>query len=155
MPYYTDDTEFVRCAPRRRAIVDELAQESSEQHIKLKALCPTRYTVRAASRRTLSKSYTLVQNVLQVVMDIKGSRIAKLTEVYIKWRNLQVLFSLNLAQAIFSATEQVSMTMQYIFNNLQEVIGSIEINLEYFEHIRNESNCKTFHAGVVKRERVD
>ena len=55
--YARDIITFFRRSPKRLAIVEELSQQTNESCTKLKALCPTRWTIRAAAMRCLLKNY--------------------------------------------------------------------------------------------------
>lgn len=52
-----DIVTFFRRSPKRLAIVEELSQQTDESCNKLKALYPTRWTIRAAAMRCLLKNY--------------------------------------------------------------------------------------------------
>jgi hypothetical protein len=150
--YCKDIITFLRRSPKRLAITEELAQHSlhSQHYTKLKALCPTRWTVRAASMRTLLKNYKLVQDVLQTVADAKDKSNCKANAYLYQMETFKFYFGLSLAQLIFCATEQVSTTMQYTSNNLQEIMWSVETVLKYFERIRDDNNFKQFYEASLR-----
>ena len=55
--YTKEISTFFRRSPKRLTIAEELSQQADEPSTKLKALCPTRWTVRAAAMRCLLKNY--------------------------------------------------------------------------------------------------
>lgn len=57
--YSKEIITFVRRSPKRVAIAEELSRQNDSSGTKLKALCPTRWTVRAAAMRCLLKNYEL------------------------------------------------------------------------------------------------
>lgn len=93
-----DIVNFVRRSPKRLNIAEKLSHDLSISSSQLKALCPTRWTVRASSMNSLLSNYQLVKSVMQEVVDEKGSSSIKAAGWLYQMENFQTFFGLKLGK---------------------------------------------------------
>ncbi|CAF1145149.1 unnamed protein product [Didymodactylos carnosus] len=148
--YTNDIIGFVQRLRKRLSIAEQLSFETTSPYTKLKALCPTRWTVKVGSMYSLLKNYEVIKDVLDTVID-ENDKSGTTTNGYLQQMNqFQYYFGLKLGNLIFSATEQVSCTIQRVDNCLQDVLYSVETVLKYFERIRNGEQFNQFYKQVIK-----
>ena len=61
-----------------------------------------------------------------------------------------VFFGLKFSMVVFSATEQLSVTLQCHSINAQQAISAVNAAIQYFHRLRSDSSYDTFYKSVVE-----
>ena len=119
--------------------------------MQLKSLCPTRWTARTASIDAIIKDYDLLLEVLEEIhattKDEYGLKAGGLLHSLEKFNTL---FGLKLSHLIFSAAEQVSLTLQKKATVLQEALVAVDAAKAYVTRIRSDGNFDLFYKEATK-----
>ena len=114
--------KLVKLSPKRETWLEALQSQSSDEedpettsHVKIKRFCPTRWTVRAATIRSVKANYSLLMQLWKKVdedgktpADIKLRALGVLT----KMKSFDFLFGIELAEQILSKTDHLSSYLQ-------------------------------------------
>ena len=119
--------------------------------MQLKSLCPTRWTAQTAAINAITKDYNLLLEILKEIhattKDEYGLKAGGLLQSLEKFNTL---FGLKLSHLIFSAAEQVSLTLQKKATVLQEALVAVDAAKAYITWIRSDDNFNLFYKEATK-----
>ncbi|CAF2781386.1 unnamed protein product [Rotaria sp. Silwood2] len=121
-----------------------------KKYSKLKSLCPTRWTVRAASMNSLIINYDLVETSLNEIISEGGPPSIMANGYLEQLYKFSTYFGLKLGHLIFSPTEEISCSLQRIENCLQDVLCAIKTLIGYLQRIKCIEYFKTFYELMLK-----
>ena len=107
-------SKLVKYSPKRTAELEKLREELTLNSPGFRVLCPTRWTVRAASLKSLLSNYAALQQVWETAKDstsdptIKGRIIG----VQFQFKTFSFFFGSNLAELVLRHTDNLSKTLQ-------------------------------------------
>ena len=106
--------KLLKYSPRRDAIFHKLKDELSPQVPGIRTLCPTRWTVRAASLESIRLKNVMLEATWEEAVDIvKESDIkARINGVAAKMKEFDFLFCLMLSETILKHTDNLSKTIR-------------------------------------------
>ena len=87
----------------------------------VKPLCPTRWTVRAESLRSMTTNYNVIMTVLEEILEeYKGNFKAccQARGVLTTMENFHFLFGAMISEKVFSITDKLSKALQKIYQQL-------------------------------------
>ena len=123
----------------------------SGSEVGLKPLCPTRWTVRTAAVDAIIKDYTILLETLEEIhsttADDYGLKAGGLLQ---SMETFNTLFGLKLAHTLFSAAEQVSLTLQKRDITLQDAFCAVNAAKAYYERIRSEEEFDRFYKATTE-----
>ena len=107
-------TKLLKFSPRRDAMFTKLKQEIAPGTPGFRTLCPTRWTVRAASLKSVIDNYLVFQALLEEVKDtVTDSEIqARVIGVEATMNRFDFLFGLVLGERLLQHTDNLSKTLQ-------------------------------------------
>lgn len=144
----TELSTLVRASPKRLALFKNL-QHSQAPNIK--PLCPTRWTVRTGAINSVLQNYdTLFETLDEISADTHGEPAAKALGIRALLTKFGVFFGLKFSEIVFSATEQLSVTLQNHDINAQQAISAVNAAARYFQRLRSHSSFDSFYKAVVE-----
>ena len=63
-------TKLVKYSPRREGLFDQIKCEMAPDSPGIRVLCPTRWTVRAASMQSIIQNYSILQELWEKAVDV-------------------------------------------------------------------------------------
>lgn len=100
----------------------------------LKPLCPTRWTVRTAAINAVLANYSSIREEMEQIADeSRNESSSKAIGILAVMETFSTYFGLKLAHLVFSATEQVSSTLQCKDINAQEALTAISTAKSFLE----------------------
>lgn len=107
-------TKLLKFSPKRDALFTKLKQEITPGTPGFRTLCPTRWTVRAASLKSVIDNYLVFQALWEEVKDaVNDSEIrARVIGVNATMNRFDFLFGLVLAERLLQHTDNLSKTLQ-------------------------------------------
>ena len=107
-------TKLIKFSPKRDALFTKLKQEITPGTPGFRTLCPTRWTVRAVSLKSVIDNYLVLQALWEKVKDaVTDSEIrARVTGVDATMSRFDFLFGLVLAERLLQHTDNLSKTLQ-------------------------------------------
>lgn len=142
--------KLVKFSPKREAMLKEIKEESGADTSGLRTLCPTRWTVRAASLASILINYesllTLWDTTITKTSDTEMK--ARIQGVNAVMQGYNFLFAIHLAELIFRHTDKLSQTLQ------QPKLSNVEghhiamLVVETLKGLRNDTSFDTFWEKV-------
>ena len=142
-------SQLIRFSPKRSTLFTTLQEQMSPGAPSLKPLCPTRWTVRAKAINSVPKNYSVLQNELEIVKLDKDEYALKARGYLDAMDKFSNFFGLKLSYLIFSATEQLSITLQGVDTTIQEAVSASALAVNYLQKQIEESAYNTFYDTVV------
>ena len=117
----------------------------------MKSLSLTRWTARTGAIDAIIKDYNVLLESLEEIhattRDEYGLKAGGLLQSLVKFNTL---FGLKLSYVIFSAAEQVSITLQKKTTILQEALVAVDAAKAYLTRIRSDDNFNLFYEEAAK-----
>ncbi len=145
---------FIDLSPKRSHMFEALKQQLTPEAPSIRMLCPTRWTVRARALEAILKIYkALLECMDEIQASGRDGYALKAVGNLQSLENFSTFFGLHLAYLIFSATEQLSLTLQSKNTTIQEVVMSSELAVAFLERQRSQSAFELFYDRVLKESR--
>ena len=131
MSLTTEISNLLRNSPKRLANFKAIQESISPNAPNLEPLCPTRWTVRTAAIDSVLKNYTAIFEEVEEIGNSRCELSSKAVGIIALMDRFSSYFGLKLALFVFSATEQVSITLQHHDSNTQEALATVK-SAEYY-----------------------
>ena len=128
---------------------DTLRSQVSPGAPSLKPLCPTRWTVRTHAIGALLTNYGLLLDALEIIQEGRDEYAMKANGYLTSMQQFSTFFGLKLSYLIFSATEQLSLTLQGRDTTIQEGVQAAALAKTFLEKQRTDDVYDTFYSQVV------
>lgn len=147
--------QLIKFSPKRLAMFDHMRKEvslncSEQLSPKLRALCPTRWTVRHSSISSILQNYSVLQALLEEVQRGHDEYAAKASGILSKMDSFDTFFSLKLAYLVYSAAEQFSTNMQAKDITAQEASERAILLIKHLKSLRTEEKFECFYEQLLK-----
>ena len=147
----TELSTLIRASPKRLALFKSIQHKSASQAPNIKPLCPTRWTVRTAAINSVLQNYdTLCETLDEIGAETHGEPAAKALGLRALMTKFAVFFGLKFSEMVFSATEQLSVTLQSHDINAQQATSAVTAVTQYFYRLRSDSSFNNFYGSVVE-----
>ena len=146
----TEISNLIRDSPKRLASFKAIQQSVNPNAPNLKPLCPTRWTVRTAAIVSILMNYPAISEELDEIGNSRCESSSKAVGISALMDKVSSYFGLKLAHLVFSATEQVSITLQHKDINVQEALTAVRSAEHYLERQRSDTAFDLFHDSVVQ-----
>ena len=144
-------SQLIRYSPKRSTLFENLQSQLSPQSPSLKALCPTRWTVRTAAISSVIENYAVLCEALaEINLSTHDEYGRKAGGFLAQMEKFSTFFGLKLSHLIFSGTEQLSISLQGKDTTVQESINAAELAVKFLERLRQDSSFDEFYSGVVE-----
>jgi hypothetical protein len=140
---------FITLSPKRLAMFENLQTQSSPNLPSIKPLCPTRWTVRATAVDSVLKNYPILLEELEKISEESSGDIAsKASGLATSLEQFSTFFGLKLSYLVFSATEQLSTTLQGKDITAQIGINARDSTVNFLQRQRNQSSFDLFYDAT-------
>ena len=140
---------LIKYSPKRAHLFSELQKEYSI-NTGLRPLCPHRWTCRTGSINAVLVNYEALQaameEIIRLCKDEYGARAAGVLALLEKF---ETFFALKLAHLVFSASEQLSKTLQGKETNVQDACDAARATAAFYERQRNPAAFARFYEEAV------
>ena len=146
MDHALEICKLLKYSPQRDAIFHKLKEEISPQVPGLHNLCPTRWTVHAASLESIRLNYeTLEATWEEVLAVVHESEVkARINGVAAIMKTFDFLFGLILAERILKHTDNLSTTMRTSSMSVVETRSISQTCITVFNKIRTDLSFDQF-----------
>ena len=143
-------TKLIKDSPRRDDIFTKLKAEISPGSPGIRALCPTRWTVRAESLQSILEDFETLQSVWEEVLEyVKDSDMkARIRGVSTHMRNFYFFLGTMLGHLILSHSDNLSRTLQSTDISASEGQNVMKMTVKVLESLRTEANFTLFWSNV-------
>jgi len=142
-------SQLIRFSPKRSSLFEALQAQVSPGAPTLKPLCPTRWTVRTKAIEAVLTNYGLLQEALEVIQQGKDEYALKAMGFLNSMDKFSTYFGLKLSYRIFSATEQLSITLQGVNTTIQEAVQASKLALSFLQRQRSDDAFESFYSQVL------
>ena len=144
-------SDFIQYSPKRVTLFQTLQSNLSPSAPNLKPLCPTRWTVRTKALEALVANYGVLKVALLEIHESGRDEYALKAGGYLSsMEKFSTYYGLKLAHLIFSATEQLSLTLQGCDTTIQEAVNSSNMTIQYLKRLRNEDTFDRLYKRIVE-----
>ena len=145
-----DISKLIRYSPKRSHLFSTKLQESDDVCVTLKPLCPTRWTARTAAIEAILTDYTLLLETLDEIHSTTHDEYGlKANGLFQSLEKFSTLFGLRLSHLLFSAAEQVSLTLQRKDIALNDALNAVDLVKRFFKARRSDENFNVFYDNIV------
>ena len=151
-------SKLIKKSPKRDAIFilmfQKLKHEIAQDCPGFRVLCPTRWTVRAASMNSVLDNYEILLGVWEeskeshLSSDIK----ARVIGVDAQMQTFDFLFGVSLGALIFSHSDNLSKTLQHVNISAAEGQQLAKLTLDVLKSIRQPEHFQSFYQRVLLRQ---
>ena len=140
---------LIKYSPKRAEIFAKIQHEYSIA-TGLRPLCPHRWTCRTSSIAGVLENYEVLEDTMEEIKetckDDYGTRAAGVAALLQKF---ETYFALKLAHLVFSASEQLSKTLQGKETNVQDACDAAKATAEFYKRQRNPAAFDSFYQEVL------
>ena len=141
--------KLIKFSPKRAHLFAEM-QNLNSKPTSLKPLSQTRWTVRTASWHSVLTNYTTLMETMDTVSstqhDEYGRRAAGQQALMEKF---STFYGLKLCHLIYSAAEQLSLTVQAKHTSIQDAVKAASLAKDFYVRLRNDAQFDEFYSAVV------
>ena len=144
-------SQFIRFSPKRSTLFQSLQVQLTPGAPSLKPLCPTHWTVHTRAIEAVISNYQVLTTALIEIHDSGRDEYALKAGGYLNtMEKFSALFWLKLSHLIFSATEQLSITLQGRNTTMQEAVESADLAIRFLQSQRNDDIFDRFYSRIVE-----
>ena len=144
-------TSFVRNSPKTTATLRSVINEdgASSQGSSMRPLCPTRWTCRTASVRSVLQNYIALMDTLETVCASSNDEHSRRAGGMLAlMERFNAVFGLHVALTVFSVGEELSRTLQTEGLTAQQATAASDLARSSYEKMRTDSEFdKIFKAA--------
>ena len=145
--------QLIRFSPKR-AYFQSIQLQVAPGSPTLKPLCPTRWTVRTASITAVLSNYEALCTALaEIHQGGRDEYAAKAGGFLSQMEKFCVFFGLKLSHLIFSAGEQLSLSVQGKDTTIQEAVIASKLACSYLERQRTDEAFESFFQQVSENSK--
>lgn len=143
-------SKLIKYSPKRNAKLQELKHQMCPDTPGFRTLCPTRWTVRAASLESVLLNYTVLQSLWEECYEsIKDSELrARVIGVQTKMRTFDFLFGVCFGHDILRHTDNLSKALQHKEMSAAEGQLLSAMTIDTLRELRCETAYDSFWARV-------
>jgi len=143
-------TKLVKYSPRRDNIFKDLKGEMAPSSPGIRVLCPTRWTVRAGSMRSIIDNYHVLQKLWDEAAEIvrDSETIARIRGVAAQMRTFDFFWGLLLGECLLRNTDNLSKTLQKKFSASEGHLVACQTK-QTIMRMRNEESYDLFCKKVL------
>lgn len=145
-------SKLLKYSPCHDTLFEQLKSEIAPSQPGFRTLCPTRWTVRAASLDSVLNNYTVLQQLWEEALNIAADTDARtrIMCVQAQMDSFEYLFGLVLGECILKLTDNLSKTLQSPSLNAAEGQRIAELTCNTLERIRCEECYDIFWEKVLQ-----
>ena len=144
-------TKLIKYSPRRQALFEKLKDELAPGCPGIRVLCPTRWTVKADSIKSIINNYHVLQDLWEVAATVvhDSEVVARIHSVESQMKTFEFFFGLVLGEMLFSHSDNLSRTLQRKDYSAVDAQFVAEKTIITLQSIRNEESFNSFWDKVV------
>ena len=150
-------TKLIKYSPRREAIFqkikDSLPVESSGTGAGIRVLCPTHWTVRAVSLKSILDNFSVLQETWEKAVEVvKDSETkARIRGIAVQMSTFDYFYGNLLGQLVLKHVDNLSSTLQHKTMSAAEGQTLARMTVETLESIRNDASFDLFWQSTKKK----
>ena len=146
-------SRLIKNSPKRDASFQRLKESMAPDTPGFRVLCPTRWTVRAASLQSVLDNYQVLLGVWDEAWErghMDSDLRARLHGVQAQMQTFEFLFGVSLGSLILRHSDNLSKALQNESMSAAEGQELVKLTLDVLQSLRNQDHFHLFYQGVVK-----
>ena len=144
-------SKLIKRSPKRDSMFQKLKSELAPDSPGFRVLCPTRWTVHAASLQSVLDNYEVLFGVWK---EAQSSQLdvemrARIIGVDTQMHTFNFLFGISLGNLLLRHTDNLSKSLQHKSLSAAEGQRLAKLTLHVLQSLRNEDHFKNFYARVL------
>ena len=147
-------SKLLKYSPRRGGIFEKIKSEIAPETPGFRTLCPTRWTVRAASLASVKDNYQVLQELWDEALDVAkdSDTRARIIGVQHSMTTFEYFFGLLLGERILKHTDNLSKTLQNPSLSASDSQEIAELTCTTLASIRNDESFDLFWENVLLQQ---
>ena len=144
-------TKLLKFSPKRDALFCKLKAELAPETPGFRVLCPTRWTVRAASLQSVIDNWKPLQELWQESLDTKLDPEVKSRIIGVKYQmgTFSYFLGVSLGSLIFGHSDNLSRTLQHAHMSAVEGQTVANMSVKTLQTMRSDTQFDLFWAKVI------
>ena len=144
-------SKLIKKSPKRSALFEKLKQELASETIGVRVLCPTRWTVRAASLQSILDNYEILLNVWEEALEssLDSETRARIVGVEAQMAKFDFLYGVSLGALVLSHSDNLSKTLQHKSMSAAEGQHIAQLTLNVLKSLRNQEKFQLFYQRIL------
>ncbi len=145
-------SKLVKFSPKRNAIFDKLKDELSPDTPGFRVLCPTRWTVRSKSLKSVQDNYSALQELWNITLDqrLDTEVRARVIGVKAQMESFDFFFGISIGKLVLSHGDNLSATLQSSTISAAEGQRVAGLTVDTLVKLRTDESFSLFWALVQK-----
>ena len=145
-------SKLIKKSPKRDAAFEKIKADLAPEMPGFRVLCPTRWTVRAASLQSVIDNYEVLLLVWQEALDgsLDGEMRARIIGVETQMMTFDFLFGVCLGSLILRHSDNLSKTLQHKTLSAAEGQHIAKLTVGVLQSIRSDEHFGTFYQRVIQ-----
>ena len=144
-------SQLIRFSPKRLTLFQSMQFEVPSSTPSLKPLCPTRWTVRTSAIQSIISNYAVLCDTLcKINEEGRDDYAIKAGGILCVMEKFSTYFGLQLSHLIFSAMEQLSLSLQGKDTTVQEALQASKLALAYLRRQRSDVEFDRFYSRTIE-----
>ena len=144
-------SQLIRFSPKRLSLFESTQSQLSHSSPSLKPLCPTRWTAHTGAINAVLANYEVLCDALCKIHEEGHDEYAmKAGGILRAMEKFCTFFGLHLSHLVFSATDQLYLSLQGIDTTVQEAIQASNLALKYLERQRSDEAFNCFYDCLTE-----
>ena len=144
-------SKLIKNSPKRSALFEKLKQELGSESIGVRVLCPTRWTVRAASLQSILDNYEVLLALWEELQEssLDSESRARIVGVEAQMANFNFLYGVSLGALILNHSDNLSKTLQHKSMSAAEGQHITQLTLSVLKSLRDQEKFQLFFQRVT------
>ena len=147
-------SKLFKYSAKKKAMLLKLKSELSPQSPGVKPLCPTRWTVRAESLRSVLLNYKVIQSALEEIVEQYSGNTKATSQargILVIFSKFSFFFGVAVAEKFFSITDTLSRAIQKKSLCACAANKMAEVTISSLKHHRSDTCFKHFYEDTKKK----
>ena len=147
-------SKLIKKSPKRDSSFEKLKSELAPETPGFRVLCPTRWTVRAASLKSVIDNYEVLLGVWEEAQSghLDGEMKARIIGVETQMHSFDFLYGVFLGELILRHTDNLSKSLQHKALSAAEGQHLARLTLEVLQSLRDSDRYSAFYSRVVEEQ---
>ena len=147
-------SKLIKKSPKRDAAFEKLKADLAPETPGFRVLCPTRWTVRAATLQSVIDNYEVLLQVWQEALDgsLDGEMRARIIGVEAQMMKFDFLFGVCLGSLILRHSDNLSKTLQHKTLSAAEGQRIAKLTVSVLQKICSDDNVAAFYQRVIQEQ---
>lgn len=147
-------SKLIKKSPKRDAAFEKIKGELAPETPGFRVLCPTRWTVRAASLQSVVDNYEVLLHVWQEALggSLDGEMRARIIGVETQMMTFDFLFGVLLGSLILRHSDNLSKTLQHKTMSAAEGQHIAKLTVSVLQKMRSDEQFAAFYQRVIQEQ---